>query len=76
MTKYEIAIIIVKPYIFLFLRLWNTIELQRMKMQFWMDEEKKVIKVGDEGSLPTEMKTLYICLNPKFYLNVILDIMI
>lgn len=51
-------------------------ELQRMKTQFWEEEERKVIKVDDEGSLPTEMKTPYICLNPKFHLNVILDIMI
>lgn len=45
-----------------------------MKTQYW-EEERKVMEVDGKGSLPTEMKTLYVCLNPKFHLNVILDIM-
>lgn len=37
---------------------------------------RKVIKVDEEGNMPTEMKTLYICLNPKSHLTLILDIII
>lgn len=37
---------------------------------------RKVIKVDEEGNMPTEMKTLYIYLNPKSHLTLILDIII
>lgn len=49
--------------------------IAKMKTQFWEEEERKVIKVDNEGSLPTEVKTVYICLNPIFHLNVFLHIM-